>query len=258
MAEDNADERRPVGRRVLRRGRSPGFSGSGVRDSSSGARVGGDDHEQEAEILEAPATLPSLGETAPQPQGRHLAGQPAEDFNPAARMAQVRARASPYEREYRLGLMHRLMMRKIPMDQIADQLGISMATAYRDRDELKKQLRADARSLDIEEIIGGAKGFYEEASAMAMRAASNSDAPLPIRLAAIRTGLAAENDKHRMLQTTGVYDVLRYRASHEGGNVSDVRRLMDQTERVLAGDDLEFSNAAADVADSGSIEDIIL
>jgi hypothetical protein len=112
--------------------------------------------------------------------------------------------------------------------------------------------------LDIEEIIGDSKGYYDEAAAMAMRAASNSNIPMPMRLAAIRTALAAKNDMHRFFQTAGVYDVLRFRLAQDGTGMSDVKRLMENTERLLQGDALEFSNATQEVIDSGSHEELEL
>jgi len=224
-----------AGRRISRRGRSGfGFSNSGLSDAT--ATEGGNINDRVERMATAPAAIP-----APQPPATDSpTGSQQEEFNPRGRMAQVRGRASEYEREYRLGLLHRLIMRRVPMDEIADQLGLSISQVYRDREELKERLRKEAQTLDIEEMIGDSKGFYEEAAAMAMRAASSSNVPMPIRLAAVRTALASKNDMHRFFQTAGVYDVLRFRIAQDGSGVSDVRRLMDATERLLAGEP-EFS-----------------
>lgn len=247
MNEDRGSEDR--GRRISRRSRSGfAFSGANVSDSTSGEGVGNINEEVEQQASQPVVTLP--------PQV--TAGSPSEEFNPRDRLAQVRTRASEYEKEYRLGLLHRLLMRRIPMDEIASQLGVSVATVYRDREELKSRLRGEARGLDIEEIIGDSKGYYEEAAAMAMRAASNSNIPMPMRLAAIRTALAAKNDMHRFFQTAGVYDVLRFRMAQDGSGISDVKKLMENTERLLQGETLEFSNVAQEVIDSGSHESLDL
>jgi Trp operon repressor len=157
----------------------------------------------------------------------------AEEFTPAARLAQVRQRSSEYEREYRLQLIHRLLMRNLPLDEIAAQLGVSVSTVLRDRSELKERLRAAAKELDIEVMIGNSKGFYEEVQAMAMRAASNNQVPMPMRLAAMRTSLAAHNDMHRFYQAAGVYDVLRFRKGAADGAQTDIQRLMALTEEML-------------------------
>ena len=68
---------------------------------------------------------------------------------------------------------------------------------------------------------------------MAMRIASKDSAPVAMRLAAMRTGLAAENDKHRFLQAAGVYDVLRYRKAAGEGQLSDIQRLLSLTNEML-------------------------
>lgn len=252
------------GRRISRRSRTGfAFSRNNMTDASSGDSVAGEEDEDLNEAVEAmahrpTASLPPRANTTLAQAPAAVAGSPSEEFNPRDRLGQVRRRASEYEKEYRLGLLHRLMMRRVPIDEIADQLGISVSQVYRDREELKRRLRNDARSLDIEEIIGDSKGYYEEAAAMAMRAASNSNVPMPMRLAAIRTALAAKNDQHRFFQTAGVYDVLRFKLAQDGTGISDVKRLMDNTERLLQGESLEFSNAAHEVIDSGNHEEIEL
>lgn len=240
------------GRRITRRARSGfGFSNSGLSDSTTSEGAGSINAHVEAQASAPVVSLPVPDQQAP-------SAQTTEDFNPQARLAQVRARSTEYEREYRLGLLHRLLMRRIPIDEIASQLGVSIATVYRDRDALKKRLREDAQGLDIEEIIGDSKGFYEEVAAMSMRAASNANVPMPMRLAAMRTALASKNDQHRFFQTAGVYDVLRFRMAQDGSGVSDVKRLMENTERILSGEKLEFSNAASEVVDSGDSETLEL
>jgi len=250
MAADTDD---PVVGRRLRRHRS-GFAFSSSSLSQSTATEGADPNELvEAHAVSLPVPTRPTVDTPPTPS---TPSGNADEFNPRGRMEQVRQRASQYEREYRLGLLHRMMMRNIPLDQIAADLNISISQVYRDREELRRRLREEARSLDIEELIGDSKGFYEEAAALSLRAASMPSTPLPMKLAAIRTGLAAKNDMHRMFQTAGVYDVLRFRAAKDGTTGSDVRALMDRTERLLSGEDgLSLSDREAD---SGSEENIEL
>lgn len=249
---DREEDTPDSGRRISRRGRTGfAFTGTSLSDStvSEGAQGSLEDRVDEyAQGTRAEDFVPA---------SRVLAGAPNEEFNPRGRLDQVRNRATSYEREYRLGLLHRLMMRRVPLDQIAEQLGISLSQVYRDREELSAKLRKESRTMDIDEIIGDSKGYYEEAAAMAMRAASKNDLPMPMRLAAVRTALAAKNDMHRFFQTAGVYDVLRYKLAKDGTGISDVRRLMENTERLLAGDTDTFSNAVRDM-DSGDQEDIDL
>ena len=237
------DEDKEHGRRIVRRSRMGfQFSSPSVDDSTS--TTGGNVNSEVSALL---THTPDVQAPAPMPGDN--------EFNPRNRMDQVRRRASEYEKEYRLNLLHRMIMRNVAMDEIAEQLGISIAQVYRDRQELKAKLRKDSASMDINDIIGDSKGFYEEAAALGMRAASMPNLPMPIRLAGVRTGLAAKNDMHRFFQTAGVYDVLRYRTASDGSGVSDVRRLMDNTERLLSGEGLSLSDSEAD---SGSAETIDL
>lgn len=222
-------------RMVSRRGMS--FSGGGLSDSSQGGGVA--DAEEEIEDLNAavaasvPTVVPvrTITEESEAEMARNTAN--SEEFNPATRLSQVRARSSEYEREYRLDLLHRLLMRKLPLDEIAANLGVSVSTVIRDRQELTERLRKVAKSLDIDNMIGNSKGFYEEVQAMAMRAASSSQVPMPIRLAAMRTAIASHNDMHRFFQAAGVYDVLRFKKGAGEGTMSDIQRLMSLTEDLL-------------------------
>jgi Trp operon repressor len=157
----------------------------------------------------------------------------SEEFNPQTRLAQVRTRSSEYEREYRLQLLHRLLMRNLPLDEIAANMGVSVSTVMRDRAELTERLRKIAKDLDVDSMIGNSKGFYEEVQAMAMRAASSSQVPMPMRLAAMRTALASHNDMHRFFQASGVYDVLRFKKGAGAGAQSDIQKLMSLTEDLL-------------------------
>ena len=85
-----------------------------------------------------------------------------------SRLHQVRHRASQYEREFRLRLLHRMLMRGIPLDEIARELDISVSTVIRDRKELWDRLRTAAKKLDINLLIGDTMAFYNEAVAMAI------------------------------------------------------------------------------------------
>jgi hypothetical protein len=245
---------KPIGKRISRRNRPAGFSFGSSHISESTATEGGGMVDINAHVATA-AVRPVAVIPPPQPVNSPEVAPPTmEEFSPSGRMEQVRRRAGAYAKEYRLGLLHRLLMRRVPMDEIAEQLGISLSQVYRDREELSTKLRAEARGLDINELIGESTAFYDEAAAMAMRAASSAEIPIPIRLAAIRTGLAARNDKHRFYETAGVYNVLQFRRAADGSGVSDVRQLMMHAERILAGGSDDFSTPA----NTGDTEEIEL
>lgn len=237
MATD-ASPAEPRRRRMVNR-RGMAFSGGGLGQSSQGGGVADGEAEVEGPVEDLNATV-----IAAVPEARRLSdaqqsdmvsnAQNTEEFTPQSRLAQVGRRSSEYEREYRLQLLHRLLMRNLPLDEIATSLGVSVSTVIRDRAELKDRLRAAAKELDIEVMIGNSKGFYEEVQAMAMRAASNNNTPMPMRLAAMRTALASHNDMHRFYQAAGVYDTLRFRRGASEGAQTDIQRLMALTDDLLS------------------------
>lgn len=152
-----------------------------------------------------------------------------------SRLHQVRHRASQYEREFRLRLLHRMLMRGIPLDEIAREMEISVSTVLRDRKELFDRLRVAAKKLDINLLIGDTMAFYGEATAMAMRHASNTKAPLNMRLASIRTAVAAKNDQTRMLAQAGVFEALKFTPDKTQGQ-GDIQKLVRLTREILEGD----------------------
>lgn len=173
-------------------------------------------------------------QAAARPTQRNAPRNEGDIRDPRDRMEQVAmAGSEAYSREYRQTVIGRMLMRGIPLDQIAVELGCSVSTIEKDRAAWKQRLRESARQLDINEIIGGQSAMYSELSSMALRVATNGDTPTPMRLAAMRTTLAAEADRTRFLNTAGVFDVLRYRKSEDGTDVSDVQLLMGRTDEMI-------------------------
>lgn len=244
----------PRVRRISTR-RNAGFSFSSNSASHSTTAEGGVDlnSEVEAEAV-APATAvpPRPGTTLPP-----VDSPVGDNYTPRDRLRAVGGRSSDYEREYRLSLLHRLLMRNVPLDEIAAQLELSVSQVMRDRQELYKRLREEARKLDIELIVGDSKGFYDEVTAMSMRAASQNTLPMAMRLAAMRTALAARNDSHRFMQAAGVYDALRYQIAPEGKGMSDIERMMAMTSRLLDGDP-DSEPGFSSNSDSGDDEEVTL
>lgn len=174
------------------------------------------------------------------------------EFTPSSRLDEVKSGSSRYEREYRLRLLHRLLMRNVPLDEIAKELKVSVSTVIRDRDVLYKRLREEAQKLDINEIVGDTLGFYTEVGAMSLRIASMAKQPTPSKLAALRTALAAKNDMHRFLQASGVYDVLQYRAK-ESGSDRDIQALMEITMNALQGEEDVVSSQSEQAEDDDNM-----
>ena len=242
----------PSRRIVLRRGRSSGGGGgfSGGLSSRSESLRASDvtDVGDDVDDLIDPEQVTSRvrrGQVPPPP------GSPE---NPRNRLNAVSmAGSSSYAREYRLTLLNRMLMRNVPLDQIAAQLEVSISTVEKDRALLKQRLREAATQLNIDEMVGTQNAMYDEISGMSMRIASQAGTnrdengnpvnavPVAMRLAAMRTALAANADRTRFLNSAGVFDVLRFRRAEDGTGLSDVQRLMQQTsalmEQFLAGDE---------------------
>lgn len=258
---------------VLRRSRGGGFGGGGFSASTSTRAEGmreTDDHPERDEVDDAvdlntiSNRIQSGGVPAP------VAPPPGRD-TPASRMNDVAmAGSARYAKEYRLTLLHRLLMRNVPLDQIARQLGVSISTVEKDRIALKARLRDAAMQLNVNELIGQQNAVYDEISGMAMRVASQAGTsqdengqqvqaiPVAMRLAAMRTALAAQADRTRFLSSAGVFDVLRFRRAEDGGDETDIQMLMRMTGEALsqlAGGEgegfgpLTFDNPAGSSAD---------
>lgn len=244
--DENNTPRRRV---IIRRGRSGGFTGQGAGASSRSESLrASDDSEVEEDDVDR-AIDPSemnrqVRERAALPPPTYGVAPPTDPDadagreSPRMRLNQVAMAGSvAYAKEYRLVLLHRLLMRNVPLDQIAQQLQVSISTVEKDRVELKKRLREAAKEMDINEMIGGQNAFYDEISGMALRVASagagEGAVPVPMKLAAMRTALAANADRTRMLNTAGVFDVLRFRRAEDGTDLSDVQMLMMRTAEML-------------------------
>lgn len=229
----------PARRRVILRRRAGGFS-SGISTRSESLRTEAETDEVDAAVDPQSVVDRIRTGAIPAPSSP----EPERD-NPRMRLNQVAmAGSAAYAKEYRLQLLHRLLMRNVPLDQIANQLQVSISTVQKDRVELKARLREAAKELNIDELIGGQNGFYDEIAGMAMRLASggggrdehgNPVAPVPtaMKLAAMRTALAANADRTRLLSTAGVFDVLKFRRQDDGSTVSDVQHLMARTAELM-------------------------
>lgn len=241
------DESAPVARRLSMRRSRGGFSGGSSTQSESLRTSEADEVDDAIEpeqihnrIVNEARRRPAPRPTPPQLNAPRYDPSAPVDADPRAptpsqRMDQVASAGNAsFAKEYRLNMLHRLLLRKVPLDQIAQQLGVSISTVQKDRVELKARLRQTARDMDINEIIGNQTGLYDEISGMALMVATNNQTPTAMRLAAMRTTLATEADRTRFLNTAGVFDVLRYRRSEEGSDLSDVQMLMGRTDEMLA------------------------
>jgi transposase-like protein len=216
----------------LRRARGVGF-GSGAMQSSESLHSSADDNHEDLE--QAPDVSAQVRESremlaAPTP----AVGVDGDDAANQRRLLEAAmAGDADYAREFRLDMIQKMLFRGISLATIARELGISFATVKRDKETLKERLRQRARTLDINELIGTQMAFYDEVSNTAMRVASASGVPTPMKLAGMRTALASNADRTRLLASAGVFDVISFRKAENGETLSDVQSLMAQTNNLL-------------------------
>lgn len=255
MSDDN-EAREPLPRRMMtRRNRAAGGFAGGSSTRSESLRLSNEATEDEQEADEVDNVID------PNAMQRNILRQTRADNgvpSPGQRLQEVMAAGGEnYSKEYRQSMLHRLLIRRVPLDQIARQMGVSVSTLQKDRVELKAALRERARQMNINELIGNQLETYDEISGMAMRIAGAQGSgegshPAPIRLAAMRTVLASEADRTRFLNSAGVFDAMVFRRGDDGDDVSDVQRLMDSTndllERILADDAMAGIDAEEETA----------
>lgn len=236
MPTDNGSERPGQRRIVLRRSRRQGaqFSRHSNRVDGMPRDMEPDGVDDAIDPEQVDQHVRTLSRLPPTPPDSGDGPTPQQRLNEVAGLGDAE-----YYKEHRLTTMHRLLMRNIPLDQIARQLNISLSTAQKDRAKLKKRLREYAKDLNIDEMIGNQTLLYDEVGGMAMRIATKTGGegavPVAMQLAAMRTTLASQADKTRFLHATGVFDVLRFRKADTGEAQSDIQLLMDETRRMMAG-----------------------
>lgn len=164
-------------------------------------------------------------------------GEPTEgiDSSIVRRIAAINVKSSNYAKEYRLHIVHQMLMRDIPLDTIAKKLQVSLRTVERDRKLIAEEMKKTARKLDIEEIIGDSLKFYQEVQGMALRTASIEKTPVPLRMLALRTAGAARKDMTSFLEKVGVFEALPYTPS-EQNSVDDMSAILGLVQSIAADD----------------------
>jgi len=176
-----------------------------------------------------------------------------EDTTPQSRQAEVAAGSKEYEKEYRLSTLNRLLMRRIPLDEIAKQLGVSVRTVQRDREELYRRMRDEAAAMDLNEFVGDTMSFYKEARAMTLRIATATKNPLSTRLAAMSRSMQSHKDMTIVMAQAGVFDVLKFKAKEEDSN-SDLSVLIAAAEAIMD----DETEGVDDINEFESMEDDIV
>mgnify|MGYP005858542325 CR=1 FL=1 len=184
------------------------------------------------------------------------AGEMDEDAaSPGGRLAAVARDTPEYDREYRLSLIGRLLMRRIPLDQIARQLNVSVSTVKRDRAEFQRRIRSQASTLNVTEIVGETIAYYQEIGGNALRIASMEKTPQPTKLAALRTAAMARKEMLSGMTTAGVFDALKFEPGTDSTS-DDMQKLVAAAMNAL-GEEGDAVDEAMDEIDS-DMDDVYL
>jgi hypothetical protein len=130
-----------------------------------------------------------------------------EDASPSERIYLVDEHSPTYSKEYKLRLLHRLLMRNLPLDVIASQMQVPVSTVKNLRAELHKRLIYETQHINRYQIAGKTMAFYDELTGMALRAADKNargDKPF-VHLQALSIALSAMADRQRFLQASGFW-----------------------------------------------------
>ena len=154
---------------------------------------------------------------------------------PAVRARQASIHGTRYQREYILRTVHRLALRRVPVDQIAQMFNVQVLTVYKWMDELKERLKAEATTMSVTQIAGDTLSFYNEARAMGMTIASSAT-KVPEKVRGMEVALKAEADKHKFLQVAGFYDTAKLgRETMEDTASKKARSIINMTKNLLSG-----------------------
>lgn len=198
------------------------------------------------------------------PQDEIVPDLPSAGDGPAERMQAVERLPKDYQIEFKMRLLHRLLMRGLSMDVIAGHLRCSVDTARHLRRELYKRLKAEAARRDMNVFFGQTEAFYNEVRGMAMRIADET--PTKIykdakgadgkvekvwsgeigatrgdRIAALRAALSAEADRQRFYLHAGIFERLPVGLNGSKSDGTDhaeqAGQIIDMVEAVLDNDD---------------------
>lgn len=160
-------------------------------------------YEQTEEIISRrKSNIPPMQEPPPP--------MPDPNMSPAQRLTGVATNASPYYAEYRLRLVHRMLMRNLPLDMISAQLQVDLPTLNKMRKELYSRLSYEAQTINRYEIAGKTMAFYDEVQGVALRMADEANAKPYVKLQALQTALSAQADRQRFLTASGFWSAAPY------------------------------------------------
>lgn len=256
MSQD--DQERPQRPLRIRRG----FQNRGIANSTeaAGARQEGESDEADEIIdvepnlnasvrAQAAQTFPALPHALPA-----IPPAPGTRQSPAERLRSVRTRATEYEKEFRLRLVHKLVLEGHTVIEIADILEISERQVNRCKQELAQRFREESRQLDIDFLVGEGQAFYDHVMQAALKIAGDDRNPSAMKLAALRTAMGGNADKHRFLTATGVYNAMQYKKVTDAAEKSDIQTLLEATNRIFGVEGFNLNDKDASNNDEENIE----
>lgn len=111
-----------------------------------------------------------------------------------------------YQYEYKMKLLHRMLLRNMQLSVIADSLELTVEEVVVMRRELMKRFKKEATKVDTAQHVGVSLSFYDEVRGAALRIANDSKATYGARVQALGAALEAQKDTVRFLQLTGLYE----------------------------------------------------
>tara|TARA_R100001086_G_C11830307_1_gene256470 strand:- start:793 stop:1782 length:990 start_codon:yes stop_codon:yes gene_type:complete len=154
---------------------------------------------------------------------------------PAIRARQAALHGQRYQKEYILRTLHRLTLRRVPTDQIAQMFNVTVPTIYGWVEELRARLKAEATTITITQVAGDTLSFYNEIRSTGLTTASTAETTKE-RIKGMEVALKAEQDKHRFLQVAGFYDTAKLgRETMEDESAKKAREIVNMTKNLLSG-----------------------
>ncbi|WEV89305.1 hypothetical protein H10PHJ05_4 [Aeromonas phage HJ05] len=145
-----------------------------------------------------------------------------------------------YQLEYKLKLMHRMLLRGLPFTAIAQALQVSPRQANALRKQLYARLRHEATRMDMPLHVGNSIAFFNEVKQQALQMATKNDIDPKARVGALNVALEAHKDNIRFLQLIGAYDAHPIKWAHDGdAAVEKANALQELAEMFLSGDQLD-------------------
>ncbi len=138
-----------------------------------------------------------------------------------------------YAYEYALRTMHRMIMRKVPIDQIAKAMGMSVANAARLRTELHRRMSEEMRYTDVYSLLGDTNAFYLEMRAQGLKMLDRAK-DIPEQAMAASVAFKAEADRIKALDTARVFETSPVKLAKASENDRhDAKSLIDVLKGIL-------------------------